>query len=349
MNTFNKNIIPGAILVGIGLLFLAGNFDWFDFNWHAIGRLWPVLLILLGVNKVFGKGSSLATTVTIVLLAVTVPLTLLRGVSDRWHNKIDYFDNDNDNDSSHDDGDSDDNSDDDNNSDDNDNDDNSNDSNIEKKQSFSEPLDVAVKTATLHLTGGAAKFEVNGGSSQLIDASAAIKGNFPEFVLNKVINGANADVEIQPKNGKNGNNFDFGDDDDNDISMKNNLKVNLNNNTEWTLDVEFGAGKADLDLSELNIKKLSLKSGVASSEIKLGGRAILSEVKVESGVASVEISVPESAGCRIDTKNEALNVKDFDGFVKNGSIYQTPNYDKATKKININFESGMSKLKVTRY
>jgi hypothetical protein len=35
------------ILIGLGVLFLLNQFDWFRFDW--IGRLWPLLLIAIGV------------------------------------------------------------------------------------------------------------------------------------------------------------------------------------------------------------------------------------------------------------------------------------------------------------
>jgi uncharacterized membrane protein HdeD (DUF308 family) len=41
-------LIPGIILIIIGLLFLYAPFCWYDlFNWTA--KLWPILLILLGI------------------------------------------------------------------------------------------------------------------------------------------------------------------------------------------------------------------------------------------------------------------------------------------------------------
>lgn len=339
MNSFNKNLIPGAILILLGGLFLADNFDWFSFNWSSITRLWPLLLILLGGNMLLGKRSPAATTLTIILLAVAVPLALVRGVrdkvSDRFENFGDRFDSDNDNNDDNDDE----------KSSDNNNDDN--DTSVEKNQTFSEPFDAAIKTATLKLSGGIAKFELSSGSNQLLEASSKISGDFSEYNLNKVISGSNAEINIKPKDGNNGDaNIDFSNDED--FELKNKLDVKLNPNLDWTLDVEFGAGKADLDLSDLKVKKLNLKSGVASTEVKLGDKSD-TEVKVESGVASVEIAVPEAVGCRINTKNEALNIKDFDGFVKNGDMYETANYAKSTKKINIVFESGISKLKVRRY
>ncbi len=42
-----RSVIFGAVLVAVGGLFLAQNFGLFD--WFDFGRLWPVVLILLGL------------------------------------------------------------------------------------------------------------------------------------------------------------------------------------------------------------------------------------------------------------------------------------------------------------
>ena len=41
----------GIILIGLGILFLLQNFGWFYMNWRNVGRLWPLLLVLLGLSS----------------------------------------------------------------------------------------------------------------------------------------------------------------------------------------------------------------------------------------------------------------------------------------------------------
>ncbi len=46
-------LTAGLILIAIGLLFMMNNF--FEFSiWRFIARYWPVLLILVGVKKLYG-------------------------------------------------------------------------------------------------------------------------------------------------------------------------------------------------------------------------------------------------------------------------------------------------------
>jgi hypothetical protein len=45
-----------------------------------------------------------------------------------------------------------------------------------------------------------------------------------------------------------------------------------------------------------------------------------------------------------------MNDKNFDNFEKiNGDLYQTSNFDKASKKINIKLKSGLSSIDIDRY
>ncbi len=46
-------LTAGLILMGIGLLFLLNNFYEFSI-WRLIARYWPVLLIYVGLKKLYG-------------------------------------------------------------------------------------------------------------------------------------------------------------------------------------------------------------------------------------------------------------------------------------------------------
>lgn len=46
----NGRIIAGAILIGVGLLFLVDRLSWFYWpHWLHLGRLWPIALIVIGI------------------------------------------------------------------------------------------------------------------------------------------------------------------------------------------------------------------------------------------------------------------------------------------------------------
>jgi Domain of unknown function (DUF5668) len=320
----SKNLFSGGILILLGVLFLGKELDWFNVNWHEIFRLWPLLLIYLGLVAVLGKSSQTSTVVTIVLLCIAIPTVIVRSCSNKVEDAIGRsnfdFHNDEDKDFGN---------------DDNDDDDTSFKG---SNQKLAEPMNASIKSATLDFQGGAAEFDIKETSSQLVEADANL--DFGNISLKKTGDADSPKVEFALK-GKT-NKINLGDDNHNKINLK------LNPEVIWDMNFEFGAGKADFDLSAYKIKNLSIKTGLTETDVKVGDKVDNLDVKVESGLTDIEFQVPTTAGCRIDIDG-GLNDKDFDGFIQKNGHWETPDYDKAPKKITIKFEGGLQSLKVSRY
>src|ERR1700743_1275968 len=104
----NDRLIPGIILVLIGAAFLLDNFGYIDFHWSNIWHLWPIFLIIGGVNLVFAHNRTpLATALKIGVVILGFGLLLFGNFSDRfgwpayvysWHGNHDHNNNDNDDD-----------------------------------------------------------------------------------------------------------------------------------------------------------------------------------------------------------------------------------------------------------
>jgi hypothetical protein len=327
----SKSLFTGGVLILLGILFLGKEWGWFHINWHEISRLWPLLLIYLGLVALLGKTSNSATVITIVLLCIAIPTVLVRSCQEKVGTAFDkngiHIDMDDDDDS------------DDDNDDNNDNDDNDGDTSFKgSEQKLNSPMNAAIKSATFNFSGGAAEFEISGTSKDLVEAEAKL--DFGNISLKKTGDSTNPDLDFALRGKK--NNINIGDDNDNKINLK------LNASVLWDMKFEFGAGKADFDLSEYKVKNLSIKTGLTETDVKLGDKVDNLDVKIESGLTSIEFQVPESVGCRIDIDG-GLNEKDFDGFIQKNGHWETPNFDKATKKISLNFNGGLQSLKVRRY
>ncbi|MCU0468239.1 MAG: DUF5668 domain-containing protein [Arcicella sp.] len=320
----SKNLFTGGVLILLGILFLGKEWGWFHINWHEISRLWPLLLIYLGLVSVLGKTNRSATVITIVLLCIAIPTVIVRSCQEKVGHAFDdngiHIDMDDDDD---------------------DNDDNNNDDDTSfkgSKQNLVEPMDVKIKSATLNFKGGAAEFDIKETSKDLVSANADL--TFGNISLKKSGDVDNPSIDFALK-GKT-NKIDIDDDNRNKVDLR------LNQDIVWDMNFEFGAGKADFDLSPYKIKNLSIKTGLTETDVKLGDKVDNLDVKVESGLTDIEFEVPTTAGCRIDIDG-GLNDKDFDGFIQKNGHWETPDYDKATKKITIKFEGGLQSLKVKRY
>ncbi|GAB4041310.1 LiaI-LiaF-like domain-containing protein [Spirosoma jeollabukense] len=340
----------GIFLLTLGVLFLARRAGWLDVDWHSLVNLWPVLLILAGVNLILERRGNPAAFITTVMLAVAVPATLFGffnhnrdrdrdGFHMRWNHDDDE---DDDNDNSSDNGDDDDN--------DNDNEDDyraereNRDSETVKSHTntFSEMMDANTSEAVLKLAGGAGRFIISDPTSELIKADTKqTVGNY-SMSVDRDPSTHIPTIELKPK--EENHHIDLKDGD-----YENRVDVHLNAKPVWTMDVALGAGQGDLDLSAYAVKTLKLAAGAAELDLKLGAKADQSDVKLDVGAASVTVRVPKEVGCRV-TKDGALNIEQLDDFTDmGGGEFLSPGYDTAKKKMTIRFDGGISHLKVVRY
>ena len=54
----SEKIMPGIILVIIGALFLLNNYNVINFHWSNILHLWPIFLIVGGVNLLLANNKA---------------------------------------------------------------------------------------------------------------------------------------------------------------------------------------------------------------------------------------------------------------------------------------------------
>ena len=338
----------GIVLLTFGVLFLARRAGHLDVDWHSLVNLWPVLLILAGVNIILERRASSAAFITTIMLAVAVPTTLF-GLfahdNDRFGMRWNHDDDD---DSDNNDGDnSDDNNNDDEPSDRNPDDDyrserESRDTNKVRANTFVESMDGETREAVLKLSGGAGRFIISDPTSELIKADTKQSVGSYSMSVDRDATTHIPTIELKPT--EENQNIDLS-----DGKFKNQVDVHLNAKPVWTMDVALGAGQGDLDLSAYAIRSLKIGAGAADLDLKLGAKADVSDVKLDVGAASVTVHVPKEVGCRIK-KDGALNLEQLDDFTDvGGGEFVSPGYDEATKKITIRFDGGISRFKVVRY
>lgn len=309
-----EKIVWGLILIFIGSIFLLENFDQIEFYWSSVWRFWPVIFILIGANMLlsrFGNKSS-APYIIGAITVLTLGLIAYQGTRpDRGRSWMDFhYENDQDE---------------------------KNDSSSANTK-FSETYEGS-QNARLNIQGGATSFRLTDTTSNLFEAS--LKQRFAKFTLNKTIIDSIEVLNFRMRDGKQNWNLD---------NVEDNItQIQLNNIPVWDIKIEMGAGEAIFDLSNYKVKKLVFEGGAASFEAKLGSGFPLTEVEVETGVANVEIEVPDSSGCRIDV-DSGLSSKDFIGFIKQADgTYETSNYSTAPNKINISLKGGLSSFEVKKY
>ncbi|MFI5138479.1 MAG: LiaI-LiaF-like domain-containing protein [Sphingobacteriales bacterium] len=329
----NDKLIPGLVLVIIGAAILLANYGYLHFHWWNIFRLWPIFLVIGGVNLVFSHNKSpWATIIKVSVLVIGLGLLLFGNFGNRYNfwpgNHYSWNNNDKD--------------DDDNNNNDMGDNDNGDDDNGAMKAAvngvFNEPYNANIKVARLNVSGGATVYNLADTTNQLFSATTRDNTNRYTFSQSKDEDSIYV-VNFKTKS-HNGFNFD---------SDKNRADMRLNPNPEWEINVETGASSVDFDLSKFKVKELKLHGGAASFKVRFGMPVTMTDVDISTGVSGVDISIPQNAACSIET-DSGLSDNKFDGFTKTSdNNYETPGFSSAKNKMHIHISGGLSDFKVRRY
>jgi hypothetical protein len=123
--------------------------------------------------------------------------------------------------------------------------------------------------------------------------------------------------------------------------------VRLNDQVPLELRLDTGASETRADLSDLIVTDLELKTGASSSTITLPDQAGYTHCLVESGVASLTITVPEGVAAQIwvDSGLSSISI-DRNRFPRSGGSYRSPEYDTAENKVDIRIKTGVGSVSI---
>ena len=255
----SEKIVWGITLVFVGSILLLDNFDVIDFYWRSVWHFWPLILILSGLNLVFGKAKQSPAGKALVILLICVVLGAVAYVgSTRSNHNANWFFN---------------------------NDEELSASDTNQVRTFSETYNPAIPNAALTIEGGATVYELKEATSQLFEAE--VNQSYGQYTLTKSSTDSLDKVQFKMHDGEKSWNLKK--------SNANKAVLRLNPNPIWSIQLDMGAGKADFDLSAYKLADLSIKGGAAAFEVKLGQPLALTTVSVETGVSEVKVYIPENA------------------------------------------------------
>ncbi len=123
--------------------------------------------------------------------------------------------------------------------------------------------------------------------------------------------------------------------------------VGLTDAVPLKLSLDGGAANSNIDLTDLKLTDLRLKTGASSTVLRLPRAAGKTNVRINAGAAGVKLIVPEGVAARIHS-SMALGSNDIDQrrFPLSGRDYLSPDYATAANQIDIQFEGGVGSLTV---
>ena len=124
-------------------------------------------------------------------------------------------------------------------------------------------------------------------------------------------------------------------------------RLGLNGEVPLELRVESGAARVSLDLTELLVRRVELKTGASETELTLPRAAGASTARVEAGAASVDVRVPPDVAARIRSRMALGSTSVDEGrFPRRGDVYESEGYEQAPNRVEIEIAGGMGSVHV---
>jgi len=123
--------------------------------------------------------------------------------------------------------------------------------------------------------------------------------------------------------------------------------IGLTRDIPVALEVSTGANETRLDLTELRITELQVHTGASATKVMLPANAGSTRISCEGGAASFELQVPSNVAARIHYRGglSSINVSTT-RFPRSGDVYQSPDYDTAVNKVDIEVQMGVGSVDV---
>ncbi len=109
--------------------------------------------------------------------------------------------------------------------------------------------------------------------------------------------------------------------------------------------VDFGVGKAELDLRDLQIGELLVKHGVGQTILLLPAADNM-DIVLEGGIGEIRVVIPKDAGVRLRADVGIGNVQVPSDYTRDGDFYLSPGYAAAEKQIEVVIDLGIGSVQV---
>jgi hypothetical protein len=119
----------------------------------------------------------------------------------------------------------------------------------------------------------------------------------------------------------------------------------LNPQVPLTLNIETGVGKADIDVSHLQVTDLRVQRGVGATDISLPAQGQL-RARIDSGVGAVTIRLPRGMAARITAENGIGKVNVPGGYDRQGGAWVSRDYESAQNRVNLSVHGGIGAINI---
>ncbi|HWO57232.1 MAG TPA: DUF5668 domain-containing protein [bacterium] len=305
----------GVILIALGVLLLLNTTGTVDFGfWRWLGKLWPLILVAIGIEKIFSSAQSssvrnLAWLSPVIIVGV-VSYAVIAGEREPranfWSSDWEWQWDDSDSEGP------------------------------TATSTWSEPLSPEVQRVKLELELDGGRLTVRGGSDagSILVARASHRGDKP--IVTSTLEGGVRSIRVEQADRARHRGRD-------QWTMK------LTDSLPVDLIVRGGAAKMRLDLTAVKIESLELDAGAADIDVVFGSLASSIACAIDCGVSDVEITIPPSAGLRLHRDGAISRLSDTNlDLIDRGDHSETAGFEEAPIKIELKVQSALSSLRLRR-
>jgi len=126
-------------------------------------------------------------------------------------------------------------------------------------------------------------------------------------------------------------------------NIRNHWQLKLNNKIIYDLSIKTGAINADCNLSAFKVEKLYMESGASNIDLVLP--QYNSKILIDTGVSNIDIAIPKNVGATVNI-DSGIAVKNLDDFIKRDDAYISYNYHESEFKTEIEIDCGVSHINI---
>ena len=113
------------------------------------------------------------------------------------------------------------------------------------------------------------------------------------------------------------------------------------------LEIRAGAADLDLDLTELNVRRLTVGAGASDIRIRLPRMADETRVEVAVGAADIEIEVPHGVAAQVSSDVFLSSMRiDLQRFPEADGVYRSRDYATAANRVDIDIDGAAVEVSV---
>ena len=130
------------------------------------------------------------------------------------------------------------------------------------------------------------------------------------------------------------------------LNIKYEWDLRFNSEVPMDMKIDMGVGGGDLELGDLNLRKLTIDVGVGGADISLDGdwEADL-EASIKGGVGGLKVTLPRDVGVRVEAES-GLGAVGAPGFDRDGDIYTNDAYGRTDVTLDIKLDVGVGGIEL---